>query len=163
MSVVVKANTEDLLKSLVKAKEEITRKLTGMVVEFAGDMAAVASDATPIGDEVSMQPVSEGGNSRYRAYYESRQRDFGIPIQPGFHKGAWEYGNPSFKPVINEVAGMINDVVNEAESSYRLGDLVVIGASGPGYADLLPRIEAANVGSIIKAYTANFQGYYDKS
>lgn len=163
MVVRVTSNTDSLLRSLEEAKRTITGKLEGMVVNFSVDMATVASDATPVGDEMSMQPVSEGGNRKYRAYYEQRQRETGLPIEPGFHQGAWEFGMPSFKPIIYETSGMLNDIENEAESRYKLGDTVVIGATGPGYSDLFPRIEAANIGSIIQAYTSNFQGYYDKS
>jgi hypothetical protein len=163
MVVKVTSNTDALLKSLEEAKKTITRKLEGMVAHFSEDMARVASGATPVGDLESMQPVSEGGNRRYRAYYEGRLRNYGIPIEPGFHQGAWEFGTPNFKPVINDVQGMLDDVYSEADSKYRLGDMLVIGAEGPGYAALLPRIESANIGSIIQAYTANFQGYYDRS
>lgn len=163
MPVRVTSNTDDLLKSLEEAKKTITRKLEGMVVQFSVDMATVASGATPVGDEMSMQLPENGGNRRYRAYYEQRMDDYGIPIEPGFHRGAWEFGIPKFRPIINDVQGMLNDIGNEAEAQYKLGDTVVIGAEGPGYGDLLPRIEAADIGSIIQAYTANFQGYYDRS
>lgn len=162
MPVMVTANTDALLKSLEEAKKTITRKLEGMVAGFSADVAAACSGATPVGDLASMQPVSEGGNARYRAYYEERMRDYdGLPIEPGFHRGAWEFGTPSFKPVINDVQGMINDVYNEAEANYKLGDTIVIGAEGPGYEMLLPRIEAPAIKGIEQAYKSNLQRHYD--
>lgn len=163
MPIKITSNTDALLKSLEDAKKTITRKLEGMVAHFAVDMATVASDATPVGDEMSMQRPQDGGNRKYRAYYEQRQRDSGLPIEPGYHAGAWEFGIPSFKPIINDTQGMLDDIFNEAESMYRLGDPVVIGASGPGYDMLYPRIEAMNIGTLVQAYTANFQKYYDST
>lgn len=163
MPVRVTSNTDDLLKSLEEAKKTITRKLEGMVAQFSVDMATVASGATPIGDEMSMQRPEDGGNRRYRAYYEQRMRDYGIPIEPGFHRGAWEFGMPSFRPIINDVQGMLNDIGNEAESRYKLGDTVVIGAEGPGYGMLFPRIQQPTIDDAVAAYKLNIQGYYDRS
>jgi len=163
MPVRVTSNTDDLLKSLEEAKKTITRKLEGMVVGFTVDMAEAASGNTPIGNEMDMQPVSEGGNARYRAYYEDRQSYYGLPIEPGFHRGAWEFGMPSFRPIINDVQGMLNDIENEAESRYKLGDTVVIGAEGPGYGMLFPRIQQPTIDDAVAAYKLNIQGYYDRS
>lgn len=161
MTVKVTMNLDAVLVSLEEAKKTITRKLEGMVAEFSVDMARVASENTPIGDYQSMQRPIDGGNRKYRAYYESRMDGLGIPIEPGYHKGAWEYGMPSFKPVINDVQGMLNDIGNEAESKYKLGDLVVIGAVGPGYEMLYPDIKAPTEEMIVNVYKADIQRYYD--
>lgn len=167
MVVKVTSNTDDLLKSLEEAKKTITRKLEGMVVGFTVDMAEAASGNTPVGNEMDMRPPEEGGNDVYHAYYVQRAQSppdgAGLPIEPGFHQGAWEFGMPSFRPIINDVQGMLNDIENEAESRYKLGDTVVIGAEGPGYGMLFPRIQQPTIDDAVAAYKLNIQGYYDRS
>ena len=64
---------------------------------------------------------------------------------------------------------MSNDIYNEVEASYKLGDSFVIGAVGPGYGDLeagrssqAPQgIVAPTLAEIQAANEADLKRYYD--
>lgn len=127
------SNTNEIVKQLEEYSKEVERKFKNMVAGFAREVALTASANTPVG---SNDMYIE--NSKYRGYYLDRQNSTGIPIEPGYHSGAWQYteGSPDFIPVIFTSNEMANDVQNEAEISYKLGDSFAIAAIGPGYSDL---------------------------
>lgn len=156
----ITANTDELLKSLELAKLEITRRLKQMVVGFATNVAVSASNNTPVGNQIDIDRPG-----RYRTYYEQRLTDYGLPMEAGYHQGAWQYSeNGDFVMYrdITSQSAMQNDVENEAEASYKLGDKIYIGAEGPGYEMLLPRIDQPATDAIVSAYQSNIQRHYQK-
>ena len=123
-----------LEKDLERFNLENNRKLQNAVEMFAVDIAKAASQKTPIGDESSLV---EG--TKYYGYYDTRAKNLNIPIEVGYHKGAWQYsesGMLDFTPAVTEVSTMLDDVLNIAQMEYKLGDTFTVGAIGPGYAAL---------------------------
>jgi len=161
------SNTDELAKQLEEYSKEVERRLKNMVAGFAREVALTASRNTPVGNFEDMMRE----NSKYRGYYLDRQDEFGIPVEPGYHSGAWQYseGTLDFKPVIFTANEMADDVFNETESSYQLGDSFAIGAIGPGYADLeagrsgkAPNgIGQPTVAEVMSAHQAQLKRYYD--
>lgn len=161
------SNADIITKQLEEYSKEVERKLKNMVAGFAREVALAASENTPIGNATDMMQE----NTKYRGYYLNRQDEFGIPIEPGYHSGAWQYteGTAKFTPVIFSSNEMANDVENEAESSYQLGNSFSIAAIGPGYADLeggrsdqAPEgIGTPTIAQIQAAHQAQLKRYYD--
>lgn len=161
------SNLDEITKQLEEYSLDVQKRLKNMVAGFAREVALTAGRNTPVGDLESMMTE----NSRYRNYYLDRYDDYGIPVEPGYHSGAWQYseGTLDFKPVIFTASEMANDVFNEAEASYQLGDSFAIGAIGPGYADLeggsskdAPNgIGEPTVAEVMSAHQAQLKRYYD--
>jgi len=161
------SNTDVLSKQLEEYSLDVQRRLKNMVAGFAREVSLAASNDTPVG---SNDMFIE--HSRYHNYYLDRKNKHGIPIEPGFHSGAWQYtetGNPTFTPVIFSKENAADDNFNEAESSYKLGDDFYIAATGPGYSALengsslqAPSgITAPTLAAIESAHQADFKKYYD--
>jgi len=165
--VITGSNSDVIAKQLEEYSKEVERRLKNMVAGFAREVALAASENTPVGDAAAMMQE----NSRYRGYYLDRQDEYGIPIEPGYHSGAWQYteGTASFTPVIFSSSEMANDVFNEAESSYQLGNSFAIAAIGPGYANLESGksdqapdgIGTPTITQIKAAHEADLRRYYD--
>lgn len=161
------SNLDEITKQLEEYSQEVERKLKNMVAGFAREVALTASRNTPVGDLESMMTE----HSRYRQYYLDRREDFGLPVEPGYHSGAWQYteGSMTFKPMIFTSSEMADDVFNETEASYRIGDSFAIGAIGPGYADLeegrsgkAPNgIGQPTVAEVMSAHQVQLKRYYD--
>lgn len=161
------SNTDEIAKQLEEYSKEVERKMKNMVAGFAREVALAASENTPVGSAEDMLREK----SRYRQYYLDRKDEYGIPVEPGYHSGAWQYseGNMKFVPVVFTSREMADDVFNEAESSYKLGDTFSIGAVGPGYADLeagrsdqAPQgIGTPTVAQIQASHEADLKRYYD--
>ena len=127
------SNTDVIAKQLEEFSKEVERKMKNMVAGFAREVALAASENTPVGSAEDV--VKEGA---YHNYYLDRNNEFGLPVEVGYHSGAWEYteGSPTFRKMIFTKEEMSNDVFNEAEASYQLGNSFAIAAIGPGYAAL---------------------------
>ena len=156
------SNADVLAKQLEEYKLVMKRKLENMVVRFATDIAAAASENTPIGDDASIAV-----DGAYRDYYLQRQQDYNLALEAGFHKGNWQYSesnNFSFKPIIYSYEEMKNNVYGEADLAYSIGDTFYIGASGPAYIQLEQGlsngIKAPTIAQIETAYRADLQRYY---
>lgn len=134
----ITANIDDLIKSLEEAQKVITRKLEGMVTLFAYNFVIQASKNTPIGDEESIK-LGESGISPYSKYfqlYDTREAEWGIKAEPGYHKGAWSYSENSsfqFNPNINDPEYVAERSYSAASTAYKVGDTFYIGAIGPGF------------------------------
>lgn len=160
------SNTDEITKQLEEFSKEVERKMKNMIAGFAREVAITASENTPVGSNDMFVE-----NTRYRNYYLNRQDEYGLPIEPGYHSGAWQYteGSPTFKPVIFTTEDVANDVFNEAEVSYKLGDIFAIAATGPAFADLengssiqAPQgIGIPTVAQIQTAHQADLKKYYD--
>lgn len=161
------SNLDEITKQLEEYSKEVENRLKNMVAGFAREVSLVASRNTPVGNFEDMMKE----NSKYRGYYLQRQEDYGIPIEPGYHSGAWQYSEDTltFQPMVFTPTEMSNDVYNEAEASYKLGDSFVIGAVGPGYGDLeagrssqAPQgIMQPTLAEIQAAHESDLKRYYD--
>lgn len=122
--------TDEMSKGLLAYIAEMQRKLEALVSGFAYEASYILVENTPIGDDVLIS-----SNASYRRYYEIRQMNYGLPVEAGYHKGAWEYTetSPRFTTSINPHQGVPNDVLSSASSSYSLGDKFYIAASGPAF------------------------------
>ena len=163
----IKADVTALQKSLEEAKKLIQARLENMVAGFAADVAESASMATRIGDSASLQV--EG--SSYRQYYIDRNRPqpegLGLPIQVGYHRGAWTYvegGNLVFKPVINDSELVPDLVLGKAKAQYKLGDEFSIGAIGPAYGMLAAEdnIKGNTLQTLQGVYQSDLQRFYNQ-
>ena len=161
------SNIDEVAKQLEEYSLDVQRRLKNMVAGFAREVSLAASNNTPVG---SNDMFIE--HSRYHNYYLDRKNKYGIPIEPGFHSGAWQYtetDTPTFTPVIFSKENAADDNFNEAESSYKLGDDFYIAATGPGYYALengsslqAPSgITAPTLAAIESAHQADFRKYYD--
>lgn len=160
----IEVQADEFKKSVEEAARNIKKKLESAVALFAGEMAAIASANTPIGDADSIIT-----NKRYARYYASRREAYGIAEQPGYHKGAWTYseGVPVFTTAIHRFDK--SDVSSLAGSSYNLGDTFMIAATGPGYSALnagsstqAPRgILQPSLEQIVQFYSINFAKLYE--
>lgn len=162
----IKIETEELSNGLEKYIAEMKRKLEAAVAGFAYEASFILVSNTPIGDDLLIAT-----NASYRNYYQDRMNNYGLPMQAGFHKGAWEYteSSPSFTTSINPYQGVPNGVYSSAGSSYSLGDKFYIAAKGPAFEvfELGKNDQAPNgvlqpsVAQIMKISSVTMQKYFD--
>lgn len=163
----IKIETEELSQGLTKYIAEMKRKLEAAVAGFAYEASFILVENTPIGDDLLIAT-----NASYRNYYQDRMNNYnGLPMQAGFHKGAWEYTETSstFTTSINPYQGVPSDVQSSASSSYSLGDKFYIAAKGPAFEvfELGDNRQAPNgvlqpsVAQIMKISSVTMQGYFD--
>lgn len=175
-------NADKVHESLNKYKEEIERKLKGMVATFAYKVTNIAVDNTPIGDRESLA-LGETGKQPFKTYldlYAGRQKKYGIPIQVGYHKNAWQYSESDnfislFSPDISDYSYNAESVYNRVQDNYNIGDTFYIGASGPGFAALDGRYEspssqkapngimAPSVSDIMVIYNSDIKHMFDNA
>lgn len=166
----ISVDTSTVVSELDKYILEIERKLKRMVEGFAYEVALTASEKTPIGDP-------DNGTSWYQEKYQERFDIYKIPIEGGYHKGAWQYssnGNFVFNPnSTGKTSG--NDAAKftkqKAIAEYKLGSKFYIGAIGPGYSDLEDNSSLQTSGQgIIKptidaiaiSYKVDLKRYFDQ-
>jgi len=116
-----------------KFRKNATRKIKGMVLALAMNVASYMSENTPIGDE---KRINSPG--KYRQMYEARYDKYRLPMQAGYHAGAYRFSEsniPEFKQgaAITEYKDMLSVVQKEFMSNYTIGDVFYIGAKGPAY------------------------------
>lgn len=115
----VRADFDDLHDQLMKIKEKIEKKLTGMVQNFSYNIAVNAIDLTPI-------------NQNFEAtsgfYFNRARLNWGLGIMPGHAKGGWtltvnEKSNYKWNMVANgEDATNVKAAADDASMQYKLGD-----------------------------------------
>lgn len=142
------------------------RKLEAAVAGFAYEASYILVENTPIGDDLLIAT-----NANYRSYYQDRLNTHGIPMQSGFHRGAWEYTEtrPTFTTSINPSQGVPNDVYSSASSYYSLGNKFYIAATGPAFEEFeqgknrqAPNgILQPSVAQIMQISSVTMQGYFD--
>jgi hypothetical protein len=162
----IKIETEELSNGLTKYIAEMKRKLEAAVAGFAYEASFILVSNTPIGDDLLIAI-----NASYRNYYQDRMNNYGLPMQAGFHKGAWKYteSSPSFTTSINPYQGVPTNVQSSAGSSYNLGDKFYIAAKGPAFEvfELGSNKQAPNgvlqpsVAQIMKISSVTMQTYFD--
>lgn len=124
------SGADKLEKQLSDFSLVFKRKLENMVENFAVEIAEKASQETPIGNQADI----DKGSGRYWSFYKERLK-LGLPMEVGYHKGAWDFSTTSNFPFIKRIRSvveMLNDVRGESESVV-LGKDFYIGATGPGF------------------------------
>lgn len=128
----VTVNTDDLLKQVESLKQELERKLTGMVSIFIYQIGFNAVENTPFGDF-----------EKFEGLYRLRQSNigrmmYGLTPQPGHAKGGWviEYNKPFSANRIGVVAdgpeaGNVKKELDFKSDQYKLGDTVFIQNNVP--------------------------------
>lgn len=142
------------------------RKLEAAVAGFAYQASFILVSNTPIGDNTLIAT-----NFNYARYYEIRQENYGIEMEAGFHRGAWEYteSSASFSMQVNDYRFVPDDVQSSAGASYNLGDKFYIAASGPAFEEFeqgknrqAPNgILQPSVAQIMNISSITMQGYFD--
>jgi hypothetical protein len=146
--------TSEIEKQLSDYNKELEQRLIAMVAGFAGDVALAASNQTAVGDA-----------NRYYGLYKKRQELTGLPIQEGYHQGAWEYteGGLEFTPIITPQGIMQGEVSFQARAQYKVGDDFAIGAVGPAFGMLQSRDDIGDraMDAIQSAYASNLKQHFD--
>lgn len=164
----ISADVKPLQKQMRELHLEIQNRLDALVMKTASSIANIASGNTPIGDSDSLE-----GNANYRRLYEMRQQRFSIPVEVGFHRGAWVYSEtPSvdFSNKINSPSEMLQGVQADLYTSYQLGETFYIAAKGPAYGILNSGanrqapdgIVAPTVQEVIEIYKLNIQTFFQQ-
>lgn len=126
--------SEKLAKQLEEFSLTFKVKLKNMVEGFAEDVVVAASNATPEGNQADIDKPG-----KYRSLYLGRQKHLGIPLEAGFHRGAWGYSENNIFNFNNHVRSqteMKNDFFGDFASNYKLGDRFFVGAAGPAFIQL---------------------------
>jgi hypothetical protein len=146
--------TSEIEKQLSDYNKELEQRLIAMVAGFAGDVALAASNQTAVGDV-----------DKYLKLYERRQKAWGLPVESGYHSGAWEYteGSLEFTPVINPKGTVQGGAKAQALVQYKVGDAFTIGAIGPAFGMLQSRddIDAKTMDAVQSAYASNLKQHFD--
>lgn len=153
-----------------------TRKLKNMVYALAENIILNMNINTKVGDIDRLLAGFAEGASReatgYRRLYEIRQDAYGLPVDVGYHAGAYTYStspSPAFVPEIRDQVEMLSDFQREFYSSYSLGDTFYIGAQGTAY----KYMEVGKVGdpqgvikptidSVMRTYKFDMQAAYNQ-
>lgn len=154
----ITSNADQIAQELQKYAEDVERKLKAMVAGFAGDMVESASTGTKV---INADLLA---TAKWQGIYEKRQDKFGIPIEPGYHAGAWKYvdGQLTFSnPNIRSTPEASSDAVSDARSQYNLGQRFSIGLIGPAAAYAGPDFSSIEP-MILTAYSSNIKRYFDQ-
>lgn len=160
----------ECLKSLEQAALDMERKLVAMVTGFAGEMAWIITENTPVGD----QEAIDRGEGKYYKFYKTRFDEFVIPMKVGYHQGSWRYSETGLIPFdttiyVQEEAAI--RVKQDLRGSYKLGDNFYIMSNGPGIMFLEDRnspkapmgIVTPSMAEIEASYKVNLKGYFDRA
>ena len=161
----VNVDVSKIIQELTAYKAQVEESLKRMVVTFAYNVTLSASEHTPIGDEERIE-ADEG----YRKFYFDRMETYGIPMRPGFHKGAWTYAEGSDEVDIDSVIypDAASNVKSYTQRRYKVGDTFYITGVGPGYTYLnsgenwqAPQgIIKPTEDDIVNIYSLNLLNYY---
>lgn len=154
----ITSNADQITKELQKYAEDVERKLKAMVAGFAGDVVDAASTNTKVIDSNLL------ATEKWQGIYEDRERQYGIPIAPGYHAGAWKYvdGQLVFdSPNIRSTSEARADAVSDARTQYNLGQTFSIGLIGPAATHAGPNTDVVEP-VITAAYKSNIKRYFDQ-
>lgn len=165
----LKANTEELLKSLEAFREKNKEKMQAMVRSFAMATFEIASSNTPMGD-----------SNTFWHLYQKRTTDptwqsYGLQPVEGFARGSWRVSLDGSAQVQELYGRSVLDVAlpkaNAALRNYNLGETVLISNYGPYIRDLNRNssrqtegqgIVAPTIDSVMKIASMSLKNYYDK-
>lgn len=153
----ISADVDECSKSLQEYQAEVERKLKYMVAGFARELAQTASANT----------WKNQDPERYMHLYKARaEAHRGMPMEAGFHKGAWTYteGALTFNPTLYSPSDVVDKVEYLAQSQYKIGDTFTIGAVGTAYEMLQERddIEGETISAVMTAHRADLPRYYNE-
>lgn len=154
----ITSNAGQIAKELQQYADEVERKLKAMVAGFAGDMVESASTKTKVID------ASVLATDKWQGIYNKRREKYRIPVEPGYHAGAWKYvdGQLTFTdPNIRTTSEAQADAVSDAKAQYNLGQTFAIGLIGPAAAYAGPDLSAVEP-MILTAYSSNIKRYFDQ-
>lgn len=121
-------------------KPRAVRKLKNMVYALAENVILNMNINTKVGDInrllAGFKTVSSDPSNGYARLYVLRQDAYGLPVDVGYHAGAYTYSHsavPAFVPEIRDQVDMLADFRREFYSKYKLGDTFYIAAQGPAY------------------------------
>ncbi len=151
-------------------------KLKRVVFTIAMNIASNFYMNTHQGDD---ERIAEGKkdtataiDKKYFEMYQRRNRRYGIPMQAGYHAGAYSYSEtkiPKLTKVVKTQAEMLEQVKRDFLNNYTLGDKFYITAKGPAYQFMQkgdigdgdgivrPTIEA-----VMRTYSTQIQAAYNK-
>jgi len=166
----IKANIEEVLKSLQDFQTKNKDKMQAMVRSFAMSAYEVAISNTPLGD-----------SNTYFSLYQKRVNDpewqsYGLQPVEGFARGSWRIsldGSPQMQEFYgSSVDSIVLPKANAAIRSYKLGDSVMISNYGPYIGDLQRNaskqtqgqgILAPTIDSVMKIAAISLKNFYDKA
>lgn len=144
----ITADVSKILEDLKKYHEEVERKLKHMVVKFSYLITQEAINNTPLGDY-----------EKYKPLYDMRTD---LERRAGFARGSWQANTSGQFSIQEKYSGSdALSLVQASLGSYKLGDDVYIGNTGP-YIKLLENnySEQTNEMGIMKPTTdAIFKTY----
>jgi len=138
--------TDAAAKELRDYAVELERKLTNMVAGFAYEVTSAASENTPIGNAEDLEagldfyrsstPGRPTPQAQYAGFYLKRFKRHGLPLEVGYHRGAWVYsasGSPVAGRDVQDPGDAANAVEERARGEYKIGETFYIVGSGPGF------------------------------
>lgn len=177
-------NVDDTLADLLRYKEEVERKLKGMVEKFSYNIATFAINTTPYG---STTYTDSTGNTQINDFYYLENRaDAGLFPAPGHAKGGWivalnhaptDIGQRTEEPSASDVKARASATLGQ----FKLGDTIYIvnnvpyvsqtgmfedefGALNAGYSKQAPRgISEPTFEEIMNVYNLDLVRYYELS
>lgn len=167
----ISCDTSALAAQLKQIKSDAERRMQKMVVMFSYYVTLTLGENTPVGDFEALDMDGQYYNANYYALYSERENKTGLPIEVGYHSGAWQFSksvNITGVPVIYELEQAAQYVRSDVKSQYKLGETFYIGASGPAY-DILnsgsnPKapdgIIRPTLDQIASIYSMNLANYY---
>lgn len=144
----VTVDTAALIKQLDAAVLQADNAFRHMVSRFTENVVRIASDRTRMGSNESIQQGMEDDSNNisspeanyFRMYQNRSQEPLGLPIQAGFHKGAWraqDTGTFSIADTkIYDTLEASNKAGSYVENNYTHGETFWIGAMGPAFSML---------------------------
>lgn len=166
----IKANTEELLKSLNDFRVGNKNKMQGMVSIFVYKATEYAIGNTPLGDDLTY------ANLYAKRETDSNWQSYGLYPFEGFARGSWRvaldgkremqyiYGSNSGAYALQEVQGSMK--------AYKLGDKVYISNYGPYIKDLEQNsskqtngegIMAPTIDSVLRIASMSLKTFYENS
>ena len=164
----ITADVTKLIEQLKQYHLDAVKRMENMVAHVAYEFVLALGNETPVGDIDGLE-----NNRKYRKFYTDRYKQYGIPVEVGYHQGSWQFstnGNLQFSTMIAELQGSADDAYNEAQASYKLGQTFYIGANTPAMVILEDRQSQMGGDGIVKPaidkvmalYRIKASDYYNK-
>jgi hypothetical protein len=147
-----------------KFRANATRKMSNLVLEFTIRLANLAYENTPMGDDDRIYAGAKAGatdaDRQYTRLYANRLAQYGIPMEAGYHAGAYVYSKskiPALVPEIKDKPEMLADIKRAFNASYKAGDVFYLAAKGPAYkyfinGEIADSSVIPNINTIMQAY-----------
>lgn len=133
----VTVNNDEVSKDLDNKISNIETAFKNMVAQFSGKVIETSSQLTRKGSQESIeigQTLAEGPEKNYFNLYRLRAIRYGIPVEAGYHKGAWQISDSStfnFNPEIRNPEDNTERTINLINYEWTIGTDFWLGAKGP--------------------------------